>query len=210
MQETWVQSLGGEAPLEEEMATHPSILAWRTHGQRSLVGYSPWGLKSQTRLSDWTTTTSKQQIERTVSTQQGKNKLFGRIMGSWGHAFNLQRFLKWRNGGGEMPVDCFSFKRLGTWPVLAHLMLLQRGTISFISLQRSWHLDRFWFRQMDVLLCEGQGQWFLRSPLLRTSKDSSRGQTSRPWADFWSHALRWQWVTRSADGCLMSHGPVPL
>ena len=29
IQETQVQSLGGEDPLEEEMATHPSILAWR-------------------------------------------------------------------------------------------------------------------------------------------------------------------------------------
>ena len=29
-QETWVQSLGQEDPLEEEMATHSSILAWRS------------------------------------------------------------------------------------------------------------------------------------------------------------------------------------
>ena len=29
MQETWVRSLGQEDPLEEEMATHSSILAWR-------------------------------------------------------------------------------------------------------------------------------------------------------------------------------------
>ena len=28
-QETWVQSLGQEDPLEEEMATHSSILTWR-------------------------------------------------------------------------------------------------------------------------------------------------------------------------------------
>ena len=28
-QETWVQSLGGEDPLEKGMATHSSILAWR-------------------------------------------------------------------------------------------------------------------------------------------------------------------------------------
>ena len=28
MQETWVRSLGQEDPLEKEMATHPSILAW--------------------------------------------------------------------------------------------------------------------------------------------------------------------------------------
>ena len=30
MRETWVQSLGREDPLEEGMATHSSILAWRT------------------------------------------------------------------------------------------------------------------------------------------------------------------------------------
>jgi len=29
MRETWVQSLGWEDPLEREMATHSSILAWR-------------------------------------------------------------------------------------------------------------------------------------------------------------------------------------
>ena len=30
IQETWVQSLGWEDPLEKEMATHSSILAWKT------------------------------------------------------------------------------------------------------------------------------------------------------------------------------------
>ena len=30
MQGTWVRSLGGEDPLEKEMATHSSILAWKT------------------------------------------------------------------------------------------------------------------------------------------------------------------------------------
>ena len=29
MQETWVQSLGQKDPLEKEMATHSSMLAWR-------------------------------------------------------------------------------------------------------------------------------------------------------------------------------------
>ena len=36
-----VQSLGWEDHLEEEMATHSSILAWRIPWRRSLVGYSP-------------------------------------------------------------------------------------------------------------------------------------------------------------------------
>ena len=40
MQEMQVQSLGQDDPLEKEMATHSSILAWEIHGQRSLVGYS--------------------------------------------------------------------------------------------------------------------------------------------------------------------------
>ena len=48
MQETWVQSLDWEDPLEEKMATHSSILAWVIHGQRSLAGYSPWGCRSWT------------------------------------------------------------------------------------------------------------------------------------------------------------------
>ena len=30
MRETWIQSLGEEDPLEKEMATHSSILAWKT------------------------------------------------------------------------------------------------------------------------------------------------------------------------------------
>ena len=41
-QETQVQSLGQE-DLEQEMSTHSSILAWESHGQRSLAGCSPWG-----------------------------------------------------------------------------------------------------------------------------------------------------------------------
>ena len=41
IKETRVPSLGQEDPLEEEMTTHSSILAWKAHGQRSLVGYSP-------------------------------------------------------------------------------------------------------------------------------------------------------------------------
>ena len=45
MPETQVQSLGQENPLEKEMATTPVLLPKKFHGQRSLVGYSPWGHK---------------------------------------------------------------------------------------------------------------------------------------------------------------------
>ena len=45
MQETLVQFLGWEDTLEKEMATHTSVPAGESHGQRRLAGYSPWGLK---------------------------------------------------------------------------------------------------------------------------------------------------------------------
>ena len=41
MQETWVQPLGWEEPLEEDMGTPLSILAWRIPTDRELEGYSP-------------------------------------------------------------------------------------------------------------------------------------------------------------------------
>ena len=52
MHERKVRSLGREDPLEEEMAAHSSILAWESHGHRSLGGYSPWSPKSWTQLSN--------------------------------------------------------------------------------------------------------------------------------------------------------------
>ena len=44
-QETRAQFLRQEDPLEESMATHSSILAWRIPGQRSLASYSPYDHK---------------------------------------------------------------------------------------------------------------------------------------------------------------------
>ena len=56
--ETQVRSLCWEDPLEKGMATHSSILAWeipgKSHGQRSLVGYSPWGHRIR---HNWVTST---------------------------------------------------------------------------------------------------------------------------------------------------------
>ena len=53
MQETQVRSLGGEDPLEEEMATHSSILAWKIPWTEEPGGLQSMGSqKSQMRLSD--------------------------------------------------------------------------------------------------------------------------------------------------------------
>ena len=53
MQETQVQSLGREDPLEEEMATHSSILAWRIPWTEEPGGLQSIGIiKSRTQLKD--------------------------------------------------------------------------------------------------------------------------------------------------------------
>jgi len=51
MQETWIQSLGWEDPLEEGMATHFSILAWRIPWTEEPGGLQSVGLQSWTQLS---------------------------------------------------------------------------------------------------------------------------------------------------------------
>ena len=43
MQKTWVRALGQEDPLEEEMATHSSILAWKISGTEDSGGLQSVG-----------------------------------------------------------------------------------------------------------------------------------------------------------------------
>jgi len=45
VQETQVQSLGWEDPLEEEMTTHSSILAWKISGTEEPGGLQSMGLQ---------------------------------------------------------------------------------------------------------------------------------------------------------------------
>ena len=64
-QETWVQSLGWEDPLEKEMATHSSILAWRIPWTKEPVGLPVHKVaQSQTWLKQLSTWTS---IRETIS-----------------------------------------------------------------------------------------------------------------------------------------------
>ena len=57
MWETRVRSLGREDPLEKEMATHSSTLAWKIPWMEEPGGLQSMGVtKSRTRLSDFTFT----------------------------------------------------------------------------------------------------------------------------------------------------------
>ena len=50
-QETWVQSLGGEGPLEKEMASHNSIFAWEIPWTEETGGLQSLGLQRIRRLN---------------------------------------------------------------------------------------------------------------------------------------------------------------
>ena len=52
MWETWVQSLGREDPLEKEMVTYSSILAWRIPWTEELGGLQSTGLK-ELDMTEW-------------------------------------------------------------------------------------------------------------------------------------------------------------
>ena len=53
MRETWVRFLGEEEPLEKEKwQPTPVFLPGKSHGWRSLAGYSPWGCK-QSDTTEW-------------------------------------------------------------------------------------------------------------------------------------------------------------
>ena len=84
MWETWVWSLRQEDSLEEDMATHSSILAWRIPWTEKPGRLQSIGLKSQTQLSGWACTHRKgcQALEarRRGGLQRGRLKEFGELM----------------------------------------------------------------------------------------------------------------------------------
>ncbi|MES6394556.1 hypothetical protein U6W89_12005 [Cutibacterium acnes] len=67
-----VQSLGQEDPLEKEMATHSSTLAWRIPWMEEPGGLQSMGSQSQTQLSDFSHTHSLTPMDR--SSKQKINK----------------------------------------------------------------------------------------------------------------------------------------
>ena len=84
MWETWVRSLGWEDPLEKEMATHSSILAWRIPWREESGRLQSTGVaKSRTRLSYFTFTIVNAPIddnpneERDDRNRQEENKIVG-------------------------------------------------------------------------------------------------------------------------------------
>ena len=98
MQETWVQFLGWEDPLKEGMQPTPVFLPEEFHGQRSLVGYSPWDHKEQ----DTTEQLSKQApTHRQCWVGQGSPYTLSQ----------QRRDLHWRGTEHRLPADSWLSRR---------------------------------------------------------------------------------------------------
>ena len=106
MQETWVWSLGWEDPLEKKWQPTPIFLPGEFHGQRSLVGYSSWGLKELDTTERLTHTHQHQILNAENTVAQ---------FPSWGAPYPMQPTLhpsqKIRRGKANIFPTSFE-----TWP----------------------------------------------------------------------------------------------
>ena len=94
VQETWVQTLGWEDPLEEDMATYSSILAWRISLTQEPGGLQSMGLQSQTWLSDFHTFLHRVVMWSGINERGQKVQTFSYKMNeSWGCNVQLIKLL---------------------------------------------------------------------------------------------------------------------
>ena len=93
VQETWVQSLGWEDPLEEGMTTHSSILAWRIPWTEELAGYK---LNLVRKFHSWLSAEGKAErfffqllLRKTLSRGQNLSSCLGKARWwiRWGSVF---------------------------------------------------------------------------------------------------------------------------
>ena len=106
MRDTSVQSLGLEDPLEKEMATHSSILAWKIQWMEEPGRLQSMGVtKSQTRLSNFTSSFDSESflVVHTLFSQDGCQKGFWEVVGHAVSPFDLSRTLPF---GGGLLVSC--------------------------------------------------------------------------------------------------------
>ena len=82
MQEIQVQFLGREDPLEEKIAPTPVFLLENSHGQRSLMGYSPWCQKESDRTEQPNNTAHGPLCEMSVRGKSMETK--SSLVVSWG------------------------------------------------------------------------------------------------------------------------------
>ena len=83
MQETWVQSLGWEHPLERAWQPTPVFLPGEFHGQKTLAGYNPWGHK-ESDMTERLSTAQHSTCKKKKNSILACRSLNGIIVKFWG------------------------------------------------------------------------------------------------------------------------------
>ena len=104
MQETQGESPGWKDPLEEEMTTHPVFLPEKSHGQRSLVSYSPKG--SQRVRRNW------------AHTHTHKHTVSVTLVSGLTHSTQPSRLPQWSLSPGILALCMVPFTLNQGWPRL--------------------------------------------------------------------------------------------
>ena len=149
MRETPVRSLGQEDPLEKEMATHSSILAWRIPWRKDCLGTVHGVVKSRTWLSDFTSLVAIT-VVHTQSCLTLRNSMSCSLPGSSFHGVFLARILEQvaisSSKGSFRPWDqtcvfCIGRQILyhwATWEVLNHTFSLPQNSYKWTSSWLDW------------------------------------------------------------------------
>ena len=127
-QGTWVQSLGQEDPLEKEMATHSSILAWKKVPWRE----EPGGLQSM----------GTQRVRHNLAIEHACILCLQRHQHTEGHVDFLLRYL--------LRVLLFYGLHLGLWSILSHFCVWLKSC----TYETCMCVYRFFFLRVNVQLVQ--------------------------------------------------------
>ena len=152
---SWVPSLVGKMPWRREWQTTPIFLPGQVHGQRSLVGYSLWGLK-ESDMTEWLTPllslSSSQTIEKYCDVILLASITRTRFRWS-STSLRYRIWLQWRRPGFDPWVRKIPWRRKWQTTPVSH------GQRSLVELQsmgsqrvgHDWTTNTFNFTQSSVL-----------------------------------------------------------
>ena len=145
MKESWIRSLGWEDPLEKWLPP-PVFLLGKSHGQRSLAGYSPWGHK-ESDTNNWATNTHISAYKHDWFRRFSKHAaVASTLVAMWtplgASCTSSTGSTKTKNKPLKNPWSCNFWKTCHFWPVLTYI---QRTSLTaFVSFPFSfwlWSLD---------------------------------------------------------------------
>ena len=163
VQETLVQSWGQENALEKGIATHSSTLAWESHGQRSLAGYSPWDCKELDTTEQLSLLGSYPILGFRHSSDGRECICNERDLGStpgWGRSPGEENGNPLQYSCLENPMD------RGAWRATVHGVTTEQLTLSHFPREGGWQRMRW----LDVITNSWNWVWANSGRQWRTGK----------------------------------------